>query len=273
MKIKKHFIPLIATVLLLSLFGSSCKKKSNDPTPEEVQEGNKNPTNVPTGKLYMHLHNFIEEKEVDAYNVVYTDSYERKMSLSMGQVYLSNIELIKLDGSVFKVPNTIVLKQQDAGTYLLGDVPAGNYKTLRFNVGLDPATNQKAPSSASDDVLNQPSMWFSTTAQPEGYVFVNVQGKIDTTSDASGAVSEMQPFKYLIGTNANLKQRTMPDKNFTVVPNQAQYAHMLIDYTKLFTGIKLSNPANLKVENVSDNSNELAKRLAENIPSMIQYEE
>jgi len=271
MKNKICIWSIVLLVCCLSALLTSCKKKSEDISPDEE---NKEKENVPTGRLYMHLHNFIEDTEVDLYDVVYTSTSEgRKISLSMGQLYLSNIQLIKLDGSVYTVPNTIVLKEQEIETYLIGDVPVGNYKTIRFTVGLDANTNQKTPSTDANDPLNKPDMWFSSTAQPKGYVFVNVQGKIDTTADASGTDAQMQPFIYKIGTAANLMQRTMPDQSYTIVKDQAQYCHLYIDYTKLFTGIPLSNPANLTVNSPSDNASGLAAAIVRNIPTMFFYEE
>lgn len=260
---------LVMALGSLQLF-TSCKKKSDDPAPEDTNGGT---VDTPTGMLQMHIHNYIEDTEVDDYNIPYTTSSEgRKISLSMGQVYLSNIQLVKLDGSVYTIPNTVVLKVQEEETYKIALVPVGNYKTIRFNIGLDASTNQKTPSSDANDPLNKPDMWFSNTAQPDGYVFVNAQGKIDTTASASADAAHMQPFVYRIGTNGNLMQRTMPDRNFSVYKDQVELFHMYVDYSKLFTGIPLSNPANLHVNTPADNSSWVAASIVHNIPSMFYYE-
>ncbi len=268
-KMKSNFklVNLIVITVFLNILFISCKKKS-DPAPEESGAAE----NVPMGRLSLHLHNYIENTEVDAYNITYTTSDGRKISLDLGQLYLSNIQLIKLDGSVYTIPNAIVLKKQEFETYQVADVPVGNYKTVRFNIGFDQATNQKLP-SGTVDLFNTPNMWFSSTAQPNGYVFFNFQGKIDTTSNANGTAGQMQPFKYMIGTNSNLRQKTMPDKNFTISPNQNQFLHLQIDYSKIFNGIQLNNPGNLSVASTDDNASVLANKIANNIPSLFIYEE
>lgn len=249
----------------------SCKKKSDDPAPEEEKE---EVENTPTGRLFMHLHNYIEDTEVDLYDVTYTTASEgRKIKLSIGQLYLSNIQLVRLDGSLYSVPGTIVLKEQETETYTIGDVPVGNYKTIQFTIGLDPSLNQKSPSAEASDPLNRPSMWFTSTAQPDGYVFVNAQGKIDTTADASGTEAQMQPFSYRIGTNANAITHVMPPRNFTITRDQGQYCHMYVDYSKLFTGIPLHNSAYLTVNSASDNGSAVAAAIVRNIPAMFNYEE
>lgn len=261
---------LLLLIMSLGILLTSCKKKTDDPEPEG---NNPDSQNGPKGRLYIHLHNYFETTEVDAYNIVYTTSEGRKIELRMGQVYLSNIQLIKLDGSVYTVPDVIVLSQQGIESYPIADVPAGNYKTIRFNIGLDPAANGKTPSTSTADPLNRSEMWYGSTAQPEGFVFVNAQGRIDTTADASGSEAQMQPFSYRIGTNAHLKQKTMPDKNFTIVPDQAQYCHMYMDYTKLFAGIQINKASQLTVNSPTDNASELAAKIANNLPSMFFYEE
>jgi hypothetical protein len=241
---------------------SNCAKKSSDPTPA---------TNVPTGLLELHLHNYIDTSEVEEYQTVYTATNGRKISLTKGQVYLSNIQLVRLDGSFYPIPGRIVLKVQEQEVYLVGNVPAGNYQSVLFTVGLDSATNAKVP-APSDTALYQASMWFGTTAQPEGYIFINAQGSIDTTANADGKTADMQSFKYLIGTESNSRQITMPDNNYTITPNQTQFVHIVIDYSKLFTGIALDDKNNLTVASSADNASALARKIAGNIPSMFSYE-
>jgi hypothetical protein len=258
----KSNLNLLYLSLIILFLNVGCKKTVEPPEPEPEK-----------GTVYMHLHTFVGINEVDLYNIVYTDENDRKISVSISQLYMSNIQLVKADGSLVSIPDTIILKVQDQETYAIGNVPAGNYKSIRFNVGLDPTSNAKTPTSSDSDELNHSEMWFGSSAQPEGYVFFNIQGKIDTTSDASGTIAQMQPFVYKIGTNANLKQVTMPDQTYTVSPNQAQYIHLYYDVSKLFNGIQLNQQSNLSVATAADNSGTLAEKIRNNIPSMFTYEQ
>jgi hypothetical protein len=268
MKIVKNNSRIILSLLFLALMGvSSCKKdKKEDAVPETPASS--------TGMFMMHLHTYIEDTEVDAYNITYTTTAGRNISLSMAQMYISDIQLVKLDGSTYNISGKKLLKVFETETYVVAEVPAGNYKSIHFKVGLDPATNLLNPTTSADSsILNRPAMWFNANAQPDGYVFMNVQGKIDTTSDASGTVAQMQNFTYKIGTNANYKQVNMPDKNFTILPDQVEYGHILIDYSKLFNGITLNQAANLSVTSAAANSTAPATIIANNIPAMFIYEQ
>lgn len=252
----------VALVLLMAVFITACKKEKPGPEQENSSE-------VPKGTLMLHLHTYIWENEVDAFNIVYTDVDDRKMSLSFAQMYISGIELVKADGSIYPLEGVKILKLFETETYLLAEVPIGNYKSAKFKVGLDAATNSADPST-NTSLLNRPEMWFGTTAQPDGYVFINMQGKIDTTADASGTTAQMQPFNIKIGTGAHYKQVTMPDQPFTITKGNVEYLHMVADYRKLLNGVNLRQPLN--VNSVTDNASALAGTIANNIPYIFHYE-
>lgn len=260
----KNKIQLLSLVIVACLTVSSCKKdkaETPDPTPAKAT----------TGTMMFHLHTMVDTVEVEDYDSIYEMSDGRKISVNMAQLYLSNIQLVKLDGSTVDVSGVIKLKRKDEEVYELGNVPAGNYKTVKFSVGLGATTNAATPSN-SDSTLNQPPMWFDTMmAQPDGFVFVNFQGTIDTTDAANGTVGQMKAFSYKIGTNVNLQTVTMPDHNFSVLVNQSQYIHMEIDYAALFDGIQLNVPGNLTMNTVADNATALGVQLANNIQAMFDY--
>ncbi|HWY12805.1 MAG TPA: MbnP family protein, partial [Bacteroidia bacterium] len=144
--------------------------------------------------------------------------------------------------------------------------------SIRFNVGLSAATNSLLP-EPSDSTFYRPNMWFGNTVQPwQGYIFVNFQGKIDTSNAGNLPASQMQPFVYKIGTNASLKNVVMPDQNYSVLPDQTQFIHIKIYYNNLFNGIKLNNSANLNISTPAANSGTLATQIVNNIPAMFIYE-
>jgi hypothetical protein len=264
----KRFTKIILLLLSGTLLVTACKsKKEEDPNPYG------NDALTAKGTLLFHLHNYLDIVEVDGYNIVYTTSEGRKISLSRGQFYISEIKLEKLDGTFYSVTDKKILKVQTTDIYEIGEVPVGNYKSVRFKVGLSSSVNAQDPPSSASNILNKPEMWFSGTAQPDGYVFVNIEGKIDTTTAANGATIDMQNFSYHIGTNAAYTQVIMPDKNFTIVKDQAQYVHLLADYNKIFDGIQLNNSNNLTMVSPADNATALGAQLRNNIASMFMYEE
>ncbi len=247
----------IYSLLICTLFIISCKKKTTTTTDSAV----------PTGTFVMHLHSNIDTNEVEAYDTIYSDLNGRKISLSMAQMYISNIQLIKLDGTSYDISNSTFLKVTEIEGYSFENIPVGNYKAIRFKVGLDASTNSLNPSSSS--VLNNSTMWFSNIVQPDGYVFMNVQGTVDTS-----AAMNIAPvaFSYKIGTNSNLVSIQMPDQNFSIIKNEQTLSHIIIDYSKILTGIELNQLNNLSINLASENGNSTATILKNNIPSMFIFE-
>lgn len=257
----KYLSRLLPLLLFATLF-AACDK--DEPTPAPVV--------TDTGTLLMHLHTYVENNEVDDYGIVYTTDAGRKISLDMAQMYLSDFQLISADGSSYKVPNKKILQELEKETYSLDDVPVGDYKAVIFHLGFDAATNQAAPST-DPTVLDRSEMWFGSSPQPDGYIFLHAKGKIDPTPDASGTLAQMQPFEYKIGTSANYIQINLPDKKFTVVKDQAAYVHLLADYSKLFDGIDISQPANLSVATAAENVVMPATWINQNVSDLFRYEE
>lgn len=222
-----------------------------------------------TGSLALHLHTFVGDNEAENYGDTLVLSNGRKISVTAAQLYLSNFKLIKTDGSIIDGPDTVVFLRQGTEEYELGDALAGNYKSIRFDVGLSDAINGSTP-NASDPVLYQPSMWFGASVQPDGFVFINFQGIIDTTLNANG--TNLIPFAYKIGTNTNLETVTMPDQNHTIVPDQLDVFHIEVNYAGLLDGIQLSNSDNLQLTTAVQNSSALASQIVANIANIFQYE-
>ncbi len=255
----KNIQSVFLSALFIVFVFSSCKKDTTATPPEST-----------TGTLSLHIHTNADSNEVGNYGDTVVMTSGRKIAVTTAQLYLSNIKLIKTDGSVVDGPSTIVLVKQGTEVYTIGSVTAGNYKSVRFDVGLSDAVNGSTPSS-SDVILNQPSMWFSSTAQPDGFVFVNFQGIIDTTDAMTG--TDLVPFTYKIGTTWHRITVTMPDQNYTVVPDQQMYIHMTADYAKLFDGVQLNVNSNLSITTVVENWGALATQIADNnISSMFDYE-
>ena len=254
-KVKLVFALFVSVAMLITSF-YSCKK-----TPA--------PTPTPLGTLMFYLHTNVDTNEVTTLGVPYImNKGARKISVNVAQLYISGIQLTKSDSSTFNFPHTIILQKQQTKRYTIGKIPLGNYVSVKFNVGLNPTVNASNP-AAADSTLNQPAMWFSTTAQPSTYVFVNFQGTIDTSATANG---DMQPFSYKIGLDSNLRTISMPIQNCSFFENQVQYIHMVVDYNKLFHGIQLNVNSNLFMNTTGANSTALGSQIANNIPLMFRYE-
>jgi len=253
----------ISILFIIGLIVFSCKKKEDEPN-------NSNEPTVTEGTFILHLHTHIDSTEIDAYDTIYSLSNGRKMSLHLAQMYFSDVQLVKIDGAIVDITTNSFLKVFENEQYLIGNVPVGNYKGVRFKVGLNSTKNALNPTSSSEsEILNNSEMWFGSSAQPDGYVFLNVQGTIDTTSSMNGTPVN---FEYRIGTNSSYTQITMPDQYFTVLKGIYAYKHVIVDYSKIFEGVTLNDPNNLTVHSLVDNSLPFVETLKNNIPLMFRYE-
>lgn len=243
-----HIATLIAGALLFS-----CKKEQAPPPP------------IPNGTVGLHIHTTVNGTELDS-GATAADMNGRKIKLNIAQFYFSNVKLKKADGSEVAVSG-VQLKTIGQETFLLGQVPAGNYSGLSFQVGLDNATNQTMPTScASSSVLapQNPAMWFGNCAQ--GYMFMNVQGYVDTTAAMNGNAD--QPFCVQLGTASMLKTITMPAKPYSIVANQTYFIHAMADYGMLLQDV------NFKAHNMISpfNNATAAAQVADNVSTMFMFE-
>jgi hypothetical protein len=222
------------------------------------------------GTFKLHLHSNIDTNEIDL-GSVYRDADGRQIQLNTAQFYISNIKLVKADGSLYPIDNAYVLKQVAQEQYVVGQALIGEYKAVIFDVGVGAAANHQNPSSfPSTNPLSQsgPDTWFGTTTQ--GYVFMNVAGKVDTSANNNGAVDF--PVSYKIGSDALLKTVTLPahpNGNFVMGFSQEMYIHLICDYGALLKGINFKTQASTTTTTNPD----VATQVANNIPKMFTYEE
>ncbi|MFM2225022.1 MAG: hypothetical protein RJA07_1224 [Bacteroidota bacterium] len=257
----KNQITKILTLFIIAILFVACKKDKSTTTT----------TPTPTGTLMFHCHTAIDTSEVAAYDSIYVNAVGRKISLHRAQIYLSHIKVVKLDGSEIEIADSKILKTFDTEDYIIGAVPVGNYKTIKFNIGFDATANKLLPTTNS--ILNHPEMWFgSSFSANDGYAFANISGKIDTTTLKNGSINQMQSFEYKIGSNDNYTSITMPEQQFSVIANLPQYIHIMIDYSKIFDGVEVNHSAYLKVTTKAANSTTIGKKIAANLSKMFSYE-
>jgi hypothetical protein len=258
---KSKFYSLFKITLLFAVLVLTSCKKTTDTTP---------PT--PTGYIGIHIHTNLDSTEVDSGDVVSISG--RKAMLSVAQFYAYNFVIRKTDGSSVTL-DKYILKTIGTEMYVLGQLPAGNYNSVSFSVGVGSSYNSLNPSTfASSDPLSpqSPAMWFGSTSQ--GYIFMNVQGLADTSAAQTAPVSQYQPFSYQLGTAAMLKTVTLPNMDaplsITTSSSAANPAlvHLTCDYAKLLQGINLkTQPAATPFSNSA-----LATQMAGSISGMFSYE-
>jgi len=177
----------------------------------------------------------------------YINEAGESIVFSLFDYYVSNFELIKTDGTVYTVPKDscyFLIKESDPSSQeiVLNNIPAGDYASVRFLIGVDSA---KSVSSAAErtGVLDPAGagadMYWSWNS---GYIFVKAEG----TSPQISAPGNM--FKYHIGlfgggvngqpaTLNNLRTLSLTDAQGdvgTVRSDIIPHFHVLVDAMQMF---------------------------------------
>lgn len=174
------------------------------------------PLEIGTGKVYNTL------------NGIY--------NFSRLQYYISSIELVHDGGQVMPLTGTYLLVDGNTAAYNLGAYNVTNIEEIRFDVGVDQATNHLDPTTyaASHPLAPQvPSMHWGWTA---GYKFWAIGGEADGTS--AGVPNTTMEF-HAIG-DQYLKDIDLGVQNATVTNGNTTTIHVDADYNRLFVGVNMA---------------------------------
>ena len=189
MKIK--FRPFAFLFLSAALALSSCKKD-----PETVAEPAPD-----TGTLNIHFDSRRSLTEDFVVNKMYLNANQDSVSLSTFKYFISNVTLVREDGSTYAEPNSYHLIQAGNSSakeqFLIHDVPAGNYTKIRFSVGVDAEHNSSTATQVGDLGADHDMTWDWNT----GYMFVFTMGKYYK----AGAANPYPDFMYTIGKNQHYR--------------------------------------------------------------------
>jgi hypothetical protein len=204
----KSILPVLAFMSIVLVSISSCKKDDNV-TPTGTSSITVEFDNVANGNT------LVLGKD-------YTNANGDVMNFSMFNYYVSNFSLVKSDGTVFTIPkdSCYFLIKEEGGENAeieLKNIPAGDYKELRFMVGVD-SLKSVSPVSERTGVLDPAGdgagMYWAWNS---GYIFVKTEG---TSPQAPvDPASGTNKFRYHIGlfggytspTINNLKKFALSD--------------------------------------------------------------
>lgn len=220
----KKSIYLAGILLALISAISACKKDSdNDTTPTPVVSGDT------TGSLDMYFDNMAGEEQLN-FGQGYVNENGDSLSFSLLNYYISNIVLIKEDGSEYTIPknNSYFLVRHGVDStqnISLSNIPVGKYKGFRFVLGVD-SLKSIAPIGERTGVLDPAGlgsgMYWSWNS---GYIFfkaegVSPQAPLDTQSNS-------HKFRYHIGLFGGYNAPTLNNlKTITVMAQNGQLANV-----------------------------------------------
>jgi hypothetical protein len=258
---------LIALVISSVFVGC---KKDDETVPEETPTPTTTPTNTVTpatsNNLTLKMESYIGSTPLN-FSSTFTTNAGAKYTVSMFRYYVSNIRLIKNDGTEYPISNKYLLVTPATINYDLGSVPVGDYKGLKFKIGIDSATNHMDPTvypASNPLAIQSPAIHWSWSS---GYIFMMIEGTCDTTASNTGALSFGQYDRgmfFHIGMDNYYKEVDLSSSAFSVLSTEAKTLSIKSDLNTFFTNV------NLKTENQTHTMDNmmLATKAANNIPNM-----
>ncbi len=176
-----------------------------------------------------------------------------RVNFSRFRYWVSNVVLVNSDGTEHKLENSYFLIEENAeipvqgGSYnkvypankreevKLSGLPAGDYSTVRFAIGVDEKYNDNlaltaGELSALNGMASDSWMWFTS------YIFTTVGGRIY----ADDADTEGKFLQLETGSNDRFQQIELNlDQPLTVSADRSATLHLNVDLNKLVEGIDI----------------------------------
>lgn len=199
------------------------------------------------GKLGLEFDNVYGSSNLILDTQINTTSQSENLKIQELKYIVSNIVLIKEDGTSYKYPKSssyfIVDESDEASQNIsLTNIPAGNYVAVKFGIGVDEAQFNQGASGQGDfltQAQNEGMMW----SWSAGYKFVKYEGTFTSNTVSSDTSFMIHTGKT--GSDYNYKEITLslPEKAL-VRTNVTPNIHLFADAAKLIDGtniIKLSD--------------------------------
>lgn len=163
----KYFIFLL-TLIVISMF--SCKK---DPVPPDPAGS--------TGMLTLKFHNRAGDSALVLNTSKYVNTSNDTFTVSRFDYYISNIELIQTDQSVYAESESYhLLRANTPGSleFTITNVPLATYTGIRFMIGVDSTRNVSGAQTGALDPAN--GMFWSWNS---GYIMAKLEAHTNTGVD------------------------------------------------------------------------------------------
>lgn len=240
----------LSTFFILFLV-SSCNKNKDEETPLPVIERN---------SVFIILTNKVGAEVLDIAGGNYTNAAGNSFTVSKFKYYISNISFLKVDNTVYTVPAN---NNSSVGYYLVDeekvnskvieipDIPAGDYQSVSFIIGVDSLRNVSGDQSGALDLANG-MFWDWNT----GYIFLKMEGSSPQASPTD-LTFHIGGFAYPSNT---IRKVTLPltVENITVRKNIPPEIHLFVDLNKMFSGVNTIDFTTLSNSVGDSNSTKIA---------------
>jgi hypothetical protein len=211
-----------AFALAVVLFAVSCKKEKEDPITDNT------PT-VTTGNVTLEIEHVIQDLPMSL-NQSYVLNNGDTMSFTTFKYYVSNIQFVKADGSVWSESNSyhlIDLSDEASALLTIKDVPMADYVGMNVMIGVDSLRNVSGAQEGALSTTN--GMFWSWNT---GYIFIKMEG---TSSQAMN-----DAFTYHIGgfsgANNAIQENALGFNGSYLMarPDAVPQVHLMLNVQDLF---------------------------------------
>ncbi len=207
-----------------------------------------------TGSITIEYDNVVGDRDLKLDTDNYTNAAGEAFTISTMNYYISNIKLLKADGSSYVVPKDssyYLVREADLASQeiKLNNVPVGDYTGVEFMIGVDSLKCASDPTQRTGvlDIASPDVMYWAWNS---GYIFMKLEGASPASTIASGN------YNYHIGLFGGLTTKTINNlktvkidfagTKATVTSKLSPQVHLLADALKIFNG-----PTQLSIANNS----------------------
>jgi hypothetical protein len=260
--------------LLLLLFAlNTAFKLSGCKEPDPID-----PPDMPQ-KATLHLSfDFLNGSSPIAYQEAFTDVRGMQHKLSTFKLYLSDIVLVKTDGSTYNLSDVLLIDYKPVNPDLINpqwdkqyefDVPIGDYQEIRFGLGVPPDLNEEDPTTFSND---HPLSVFASTYWnwASMYRFIILETASDT-----GSGSFDHDILIHTGLDELYYTKSIDFEPVSLEANKPMHLSLSLDWNKLWWNS--DDEIDLKTDHITHTTDtpedfELAKRFTLNFLNNIEAE-
>lgn len=184
------------------------------------------------GTLTIEVDHVVGTEPLTQNGATYRTPTGDEFTVSTFKYYLSNFTLHKVDGTIYKVPESYYLINafdDESREILLENIPAGDYTSLDFIIGVDSARTVAGPHTG---VLSpDEEMYWS---EESGYVFLKMEG---TSPQAPDGQLAFQVGGYRKPNNAiRTISPSLNGATLQIRKDRTPAVHLQADVMSLFTG-------------------------------------
>lgn len=198
-----------------------------------------------------------------AFDSVYQTPEGRNYKFTAARFHLSSPVLMGEDGDL--PLHQYLQVKADTRDYVLDTVDPGHYTGLRFDIGVDSATNHGDPTLLPDthplSLMNPAQDHWSWSG---GYVFLKLEGRVDSTAAMTGA---MDRFFFFHLASEVMRTPVTLASHFDLGSATEHTLSITIDWGQAFAGVDLRRASTQTTDNLP-----LAQQVMQNFVSAIEVE-